>query len=393
MSSSDSAGRPAGDCPLQLVPLGEQEYLAWIDTSLCKSRGGIGPRQCPSWGRSQNGWVSEVVGWKTPGGRLVGAALVLSRSLPRLRERFCYIPDGPNIAWTTPYPDRWLSPLVDHLATNGAFAIRMSPPLRRSLWQARTVQEATRSRTPRKLGDITPDAIDPIGSTVTDYLITQGWTLVIDDTSPHYTIQLPLVNRSIHSLWSNLDRQWKGSIEYAQEAGLESFQGGVIDLSGLRRLMLAAEEHHGLSPDLSFFSLRRLYHGMNAERAGRMRLFLAQYHGKILAAHFLAFIGDQAWYLHGATNSRRSLYPGHALQWQMICHSLTRGASAYHAQRVPGTLDIHAGDNSVLRRNLGLGGHVVEPLGHWQLILNQRLYRAFRLCRSGEYKKLLRADI
>src|SRR4051794_11667427 len=97
-------------------------------------------QQIPAWGRVKTEWRSESLGWFDRQ-RLVGAGLVLHRPVPRLRRlTLAYVPWGPAIDWAGEI-DAWLDPLADYLKAQGAFAIRLAPPVRTNLWQAPQVKD------------------------------------------------------------------------------------------------------------------------------------------------------------------------------------------------------------------------------------------------------------
>ncbi|MFC5722323.1 lipid II:glycine glycyltransferase FemX [Streptomyces gamaensis] len=372
------------DCPtedrrLQLVPLTEAEHLAWTESPAAAALGGVSFMQCPSWGRVKDGWQAEHLGWRDAGGRLVGAALVLSRSVPRLGRRLCYLPEGPVIDWGDPHLDRWLGPMVHHLRERGAFAVRMGPPLLLRRWQAKTVRDTVRSAAARRLRDVIPDEVDPVGATVVGRLRGQGWRPAAEDAQPRFVFRLPLAGRSLDDLWSGLNPQWRRNIKKARSCGVELGTGDMGHLPEFYRLLCATQERGGfdLGRQLPYF--QRQYREMNNERPGRMRLFLARHDGEVLAAHTLASVGTQAWYLYGANaDHHRTVRPSNALQWAMIRHAYGQGASVYDMRGVKDCLDPEGSDYGLLRWKLGTGGHVAETLGEWELVLSRSLHLAFR---------------
>ena len=100
--------------------------------------------QTPAWAQVKNDWRGESIGWfdaETPD-ELIGAALVLYRKLPKLKRYLAYLPEGPNIDWHDVDLDRWLAPMAAHLKKQGAFGIRMGPPVVSRRWHAGTIKQA-----------------------------------------------------------------------------------------------------------------------------------------------------------------------------------------------------------------------------------------------------------
>ncbi|MER5564394.1 peptidoglycan bridge formation glycyltransferase FemA/FemB family protein [Streptomyces sp. NPDC002506] len=377
----DDGDRCAGP---QLVPLDPQEHLAWAEGPGAEALGGAGFMQIPSWGRVKEGWEAQSVGWRMPQGRLVGAALVLSRTIPRLGRRFCYLPEGPVIDWRAPDLGRWLDPLVAHLRAQGAFAVRIGPPLDHRRWEAVGIRDAVRSGRARRLRDVLPDQVDPVGATVTDRLRTLGWQPADQDAQPRFAFRLPLAGRSSDDLWSGLNSQWRRNVKKAVTSKVSLGVGGVEDIAEFYRLQRITEERNGFSLGRQLSYYQRQYEELNAERPGRMELHLARHDGEVLAAHTLVTVGRRAWYLNGASaDHRRTVRPSNALQWSMIQKCRAAGATTYDMRGVRDCLDADGGDFGLLRWKLGTGGHVAENLGEWDMVLSRPLHLAFRAYRAG----------
>ncbi|MFJ8314133.1 MULTISPECIES: lipid II:glycine glycyltransferase FemX [unclassified Streptomyces] len=377
-------GHEAGEP--QLVRLEPQEHQAWAEGPTAEALGGAGFTQIPSWGRVKEGWEAQSVGWRLPDGRLVGAALVLSRTIPRLGRRFCYLPEGPVIDWRTPDLSRWLDPLVGHLRTQGAFAVRIGPPLDHRRWEAATIREAVRDGSARRLRDVLPDRVDPVGATVADRLRALGWQPADQDTQPRFAFRLPLDGRSSDDLWSGLNSQWRRNVKKAVASGVSLELGGAEDLAEFYRLQRITEDRNGFNLGRQLPYYQRQYEVLNAEHAGRMELHLARHGGEILAAHTLVTVGKRAWYLNGASaDHRRTVRPSNALQWSMIQKCRAAGVTTYDMRGVQDCLDPDGGDYGLLRWKLGTGGHVAENLGEWDMVLSRPLHLAFRAYLAGRH--------
>ncbi len=110
--------------------------------------------QTPAWGQVKTEWRSESLGW-FEGTRLVGAGLVLYRQLPRLKRFLAYLPEGPVIDWDSPLLGPVLAALAAHVAGQGAFAVRIGPPVATRSWRAETVKQAIADPSSRQLSDVT----------------------------------------------------------------------------------------------------------------------------------------------------------------------------------------------------------------------------------------------
>jgi len=95
--------------------------------------------QTPAWATVKSEWRGESLGWYH-GDRLVGAGLVLYRKLPRLARYLAYLPEGPVLDWAADDLGEWLAPMTEHLRSQGAFGVRMGPPVVTRRWGADQVK-------------------------------------------------------------------------------------------------------------------------------------------------------------------------------------------------------------------------------------------------------------
>ena len=99
--------------------------------------------QTESWGRAKQGWRRTHLGWFDADGRRVGAGLVLSRAIPRLKRSYAYLPEGPALPWAVvaDNPAAWLDPLVTWAKDDGAFALRLGFPVVSRIWDRDPVKK------------------------------------------------------------------------------------------------------------------------------------------------------------------------------------------------------------------------------------------------------------
>ncbi|MEV6007626.1 peptidoglycan bridge formation glycyltransferase FemA/FemB family protein [Streptomyces sp. NPDC051976] len=342
--------------------------------------------QTPAWARVKAGWQAQSLGWVDARERLVGSALVLFRQLPGVRRSFAYLPEGPLVDWADPQLDRWLEPLLDHLRGTGAFAVRMGPPLAYRRWTARTLKDAAGPG--RRVADVLPDLVEPLGAAVSDRLRDAGWRRCGEDgqggdAQPRLVFEVPLAGRSLDDLWTGLNQEWRRNIKKAAKSRVYTRIEGPEALPAFHNLLRITERRDGFDLGRSLEYYQRQYAELNAEAPGRMRLYTARHEGEMLAAHTLltAPDGNRVWYQTGASaDHRREVRPSNALQWRMLCDAQSMGAAVYDMRGVTDDLDPAARAHGLLRWKLGTGGDAVETLGEWELPLhgavNKTLHRA-----------------
>ena len=351
---------------------------------------GAGFLQCPSWADVKEGWRAQLLGWgpDPEAGQLRGVALVLLRQFPGIRKYFAYLPEGPVADWTDPGIDGWLGPLLEHLRSAGAFAVRIGPSPAYRRWDAALLKPLTGPG--RRLGDVLASEVDPLGTAVAERLRARGWrrcggdgTGTDGDAQPRHVFHVPLAGRTTEDLWSGLNQEWRRNVRRAQKEGVEVVVGSAAELPEFYRLLGITEQRDGFRLGRSLAYYERQYAALNAEEPGRMKLYLARYQGEILAAHTMITVGRRAWYQTGASaDHRREVRPSNALQWRMLQDAHALGADVYDMRGVPSTLDPGERSYGLLRWKLGTGGQVVETLGEWERPLggtaNRTLYRAFQ---------------
>jgi hypothetical protein len=151
-------GASASGEPLTLWPITATEHLAFV-----RSQRSASFLQTPAWGQVKTEWRSESLGW-FDGGQLVGARLVLHRPVPRFEWfTLAYLPEGPVIDWSGDL-GVWLDPLAAHLKAQGAFAIRLGPPVGTDTWSADQVKEGVADPGRKRLTDVPVQWSDPVGT-------------------------------------------------------------------------------------------------------------------------------------------------------------------------------------------------------------------------------------
>lgn len=356
--------------------INDADHLAFIRT-----RPAVSFLQTPAWATVKNEWRGESIGW-FDGDRLVGAALVLYRQLPRLKRYLAYLPEGPDIDWSDPDLARWLDPMTAHLKDQGAFGIRIGPAVVSRRWHAATIKAAIADPALGSLSETPADAVDDDVAAVPARLQAHGWREIGLDGGfaagqPKYNFQLPLAGRSEDDLLAGMNQQWRRNIKKAAKAGVEVTRGGRDDLGAFHRVYAETAERDGFTPrPLSYFE--RMSDALTAEEDDRLVLYLARHEGDLVAATTMVRVGTHAWYSYGAsTTAKRDVRGSNAVQWQMMRDALAAGAEVYDMRGITETLDADDPQIGLIQFKVGTGGEAVEHLGEWDLPLNRVLHLGF----------------
>jgi lipid II:glycine glycyltransferase (peptidoglycan interpeptide bridge formation enzyme) len=313
---------------------------------------------------------------------MVGAGLVLYRQLPRLKRYLAYLPEGPDIDWFDTDLGRWLTPFVAHLKSQGAFGIRMGPPVVTRRWNAATIKQAIADPVLTTLSDVPADACDDTARGVASALTALGWKEIPTDNGfsagqPKFNFQIPLAGRTEDDLLAGMNQQWRRNIKKATKAGVEVTRGTRADLAEFHRVYAeTAQRDHFTPRPLSYFE--RMWDALTAEEPDRLVLYLARHEGDLVAATTMVRVGEHAWYSYGAsTTAKRDVRGSNAIQWQMIRDARDAGATTYDMRGITETLDADDSHVGLIQFKVGTGGEAVEHLGEWDLPINRALHLGF----------------
>ncbi|WP_416366323.1 lipid II:glycine glycyltransferase FemX [Nocardioides sp.] len=373
----------------------ESDHLGFVD-----SRRSASFLQTPAWGAVKGEWRRESLGWFDAEGALVGAALVLYRQLPKVKRYLAYLPEGPVIDWTLERGAEgdqggdlalWLDPLTAHLKKQGAFGVRMGPPVVTRRWNAAAIKAGIADDAVRRLDDVAPTVRDAAGARVVSELHRLGWQPQTAEGGfsagqPQYVFQIPLRHadgtaRTEDDVLKGMNQQWRRNIKKATKEGVEVTTSTpetlTADLKAFHDLYVhTAERDHFTPRPLSYFVT--MIEALGAESPDRLRLWFARHEGELVASTIAIRVGAHAWYSYGASSTeKRDVRGSNAVQWAMIADALAADADVYDLRGITDTLDADDPHAGLIQFKVGTGGEAVEYAGEWDLPLNRLLYRAF----------------
>ncbi|HBF83156.1 MAG TPA: peptidoglycan bridge formation protein FemAB [Streptomyces sp.] len=367
-----------------LKAITREDHLAFV-----RSRPAVSHMQVPSWAEVKPDWRAQSLGWFDGNGRLVGAGLVLLRPLPKLQRYLAYLPEGPVIDWPAPDLELWLEPMLAYLKQQGAFSVKMGPPVVVRRWSAEAVKAAIADPQAQRLCDVEPTTHQPRAFDIADRLRRMGWRQTepggedgFAAGQPRYVFQVPFAGRSLEEVHRGLNQQWRRNIKKAEKAGVKVVQGGYEGLPAFHEIYVETAERDRFVPrPLAYF--QRMWTALTAEDPDRMRLYLAHHEGEVLAAATMLTVGEHVWYSYGASTSRkREVQPNNAIQWRMMSDAHELGAAVYDFRGITDTLEESNHLLGLLRFKAGSGGEAVEYLGEWDYPLNKVLHKALELYMS-----------
>ena len=350
--------------------------------------------QTPAWGTVKSEWRAESIVWfRGGGGEPVGSALVLYRQLPKVKRYLAYLPEGPVIDWSTEDLGEWLAPLTRHLKRSGAFGVRIGPPVVVARWSAAAIKQGIADESVHRLSDVPPTERSVEGARVVSQLQELGWRQQQTEGGfaagqPKYNFHVPLRRtegreagepRTEDEVLAGMNQQWRRNIKKAAKAGVEVRVGTANDLPAFHELYVHTAERDGFTPrPLGYF--RTMLEALGAEEEDRIRLYLAEHEGDLVASTLAIRVGGHVWYSYGASSSeKRDVRGSNAIQWRMMQDAIAAGADVYDLRGITDTLDADDPHVGLIQFKVGTGGEAVEYAGEWDLPLNGAIYQAFSL--------------
>ncbi len=305
------------------------------------------------WGdlKQRSGWEPIRVAVEDDG-KIVAAASVLKRKLPRLNKCIFYAPRGP--VWDMDRPDA-LQALVAAIKEiglkHGAILFKADPPVTPDSGLAGALESAGLKNLPDLSG--------------------------FGGVQPRCVMKLD-ISSSLDDVLAGCKPKWRYNIRLAEKKG-------VVVRSDLTKADLPT--FYELLKETAVrdrFLVRgySYYEDMwdTLVEPGYARLFLAEFDGEAVSGALSYVFGDKCWYTYGASSNRhRNLMPNHLMQWRMIEWAKECGCSVYDFRGV--SLNKDGGEDDHLhglnRFKEGFGAQFVEYIGEYDMPLSGFWYWAW----------------
>lgn len=364
-------------------PISAEQHLGFI-----AERGSASFLQTPAWGKVKSEWRSESVGFFDDDA-LVGVGLVLYRQLPKVKRYLAYLPEGPVFDWTRDDVPDLLKALVAYVKQRKAFAVRIGPAFVHRRWNADTIKAAVADDEITRLSEAEPDETVLAGTRLRNQLVHGGW--VTDETGhgfaagqPMFNFQLPLrhadgTQKTDDELLKGMNQLWRRNIKKAAKEGVVVRQGTRAELADFHRIYLETAERDGFTGrSLAYFE--KMWDALNAEDPDRMKLYLSEHAGDLVAATTMVRVGEHAWYSYGAsTNAKREVRGSNAIQWQMIQDANAAGCAVYDMRGITEGVGSDDPEIGLIQFKVGTGGEAVAYVGEWDYPIHKVLYLGFNL--------------
>jgi len=212
------------------------------------------------------------------------------------------------------------------------------------------------------------------------------------DIQPPNTVIID-ISGSEEELLASMKSKTRYNIRLAIKRGVEVSEGSYADLDRWYTLYQETAKRDRITLHSGDYYSRLLR--MAAEYgkgAPEIKLFLACHDDDLLAGIIVALKGDSAWYLYGASSTRkRNLMANYALQWRAMQWARERGCRTYDLFGIPPENDPGHPMYGLYRFKTGFGGEILNRYGCYDFVYKPAayvLYRAAEASRRIYYKKI-----
>jgi len=320
------------------------------------------PLQSWEWGefRKKTGLEVERIGF-FDNGRLKKALQVTFHPIPLINKTAGYFPKGfmPD--------EEQLSALQQLGVSHNALFVKMEPNIAEKVGDAHQPSNS---------------AHNAIGQFLIDHNAQPGRPLFTK-----YSFQLDL-KPSEEDLFAGLSSKTRYNVNLAHKKGVT-----IVEKTSLEGM----EEHLQILAETTarqgFYAHSPSYFKTMWEtlgQSGMQRIFTAQYEGQTLASWIMFVFNGILYYPYGASRSiNREVMASNLLMWEMIVFGKNSGCTSFDMWGSlgpePNPKDPWFGFH---RFKKGYGGDLVEFLGTYDLVLNQPLYKIFRMAENLRWKAL-----
>jgi lipid II:glycine glycyltransferase (peptidoglycan interpeptide bridge formation enzyme) len=342
--------------------------------------------QTANWGRAKQGWRRTHLGWFDADGRRVGAGLVLSRAIPRLKRSYAYLPEGPALPWAVvaDNPAAWLEPLVTWAKDDGAFALRLGFPVVSRIWDRDPVKKQVAEGGLLSFTTM-PSAVDnPVARRLETWLDANRWLSLGGDGvavgQPRLLCVVDLRGRTVPELLTSMNQQWRRNVKKAEKSGVEvrtALAEGLDTFYGL--YVESADRDNFLPRPKAYFDLlARSFMTEGSDSPVQAWFYEAHVDGDVLSSALMIRFGRTFSYLYGGSTERnRDARASNALQWRAMQDAVAAGCDAYDLRGFNTSLGATSPLTGLLLFKLGAGADVVEMVGERELVISRFWHLAF----------------
>jgi lipid II:glycine glycyltransferase (peptidoglycan interpeptide bridge formation enzyme) len=310
--------------------------------------------------KTEVGWKSYPLAWCDEQQKVIGAALVLVRTMkpggigPGIS--IGYIPRGPMLDWSNVSLRRQvIADIQEFSRKNHILFMKIDPEMR--------------------LGTGVPgreDAWeDPVGQQAVQQLKDAGWCYSSSQVQFKNTALLSLEGTEEDWL-KRMKQKTRYNLRLAERNGVNIRIASEVEFPQIYKMYAETSVRDGfvIRSENYYLNVWKIFHDR-----GMLSPLIAEVEGQPVAGLMLFTFGKSAWYLYGmSTALHREKMPNYLLQWEAMRVAKNKGCQVYDLWGAPDVFDESDSMFGVFRFKDGLGASVLRTCGAWDYVVNHPGY-------------------
>ncbi len=299
-----------------------------------------------AWGDFQHSLDRKVIrlAGLNGSGEIVAAALLIQNEL-HFEYNYLYCPRGPVLSESTPGAMQEMAAAMKEVAKDEqSFMIRLDPPMSSAA-----------------LLQFNVSGLRPSG-----YQLQPKCVFMID------------IAGAEEEMLNAMKQKTRYNIGLAKKRGVQiRMSTEISDIEPFWQLIKETTARDGFAPHPKEHYKKMIE---NLAPDGMIKLFLAEYDGKVVAAALVSFFGGVATYLHGASSDMyRDVMAPYLLQWEAILEAKRLGCTRYDFGGVNGESYVNKKWEGITRFKLGFNQTAIptEYVGGLEIVTNPVIYSVY----------------
>jgi len=191
------------------------------------------------------------------------------------------------------------------------------------------------------------------------------------------------ITKSEEDLLKAMKQKTRYNIGLAQRKGVKiRISSEMSDIEAFWQLVKQTSERDGFHPHPKEH-YKKMFEVFAKDET--IKLFIAEYDGKVVAANMVSFFGKVCTYLHGASsNLYREVMAPYLLQWNTILEAKNQEFEYYDFGGVNGETFLNEKWKGITRFKLGFDSNIkpTEYIGSFEMVLNPVIYSVYKFVKQ-----------
>lgn len=224
---------------------------------------------------------------------------------------------------------------------------------------------------------------DPAWEIGNEKLLTDsGFRKADSEVQPKCSLVID-ISKTEQELMAAMKQKTRYNVNLAEKRGVKlQISSEIADIEAFWQLMKQTAQRDGFASHPKEY-YKKMFEIFSVD--GSIKLFLAQYDGKIVAANLVSFFGRTTTYLHGASSDMyRGVMATYFLQWQAILESKKLNSQYFDFGGVNGQTYQNEKWNGITKFKVGfsVGTPAKEFVGTHETILNPVIYSVYKFAKQ-----------